>query len=102
MSLINYIIDLRRPPAGKFQLENLYVMLSRAITWEDFAILCEFNDSLFRKNDHNEPLEEFIRYLDEQNLGSQQKFQDDISKSTPVLLLARKATIWLKIDAICS
>lgn len=77
MSLTNYVIDLRRPPAGKFQLENLYVMLSRATTWDDFAILCDFDDSLFRRNDSNEPLAAYIEYLDEQNLESQQKFRDE-------------------------
>jgi hypothetical protein len=77
MSLNNYIIDLRRPPTGKFQLENLYVMLSRATTWNDFAILCDFDDALFRRDDHNEPLELYIRYLEEQNSLSQQKFLDE-------------------------
>jgi hypothetical protein len=76
-SLNNYIIDLRRPPAGKFQLENLYVMLSRATTWNDFAIPCDFEDSIFRRSDSNEPLERYSEYLQRRNLETQQKFRDE-------------------------
>jgi hypothetical protein len=61
--MTNYIIDLRRPPHGKLTLENIYVMLSRATTWNDFAILCPFEDDLFLKNKPNRELRDYHRYL---------------------------------------
>ena len=67
MNLTNYIIDLRRPPNSRFRLENLYVMLSRATTWSDFAILCPFDDDIFLKNKPNEELQEYNQYLKDQD-----------------------------------
>jgi hypothetical protein len=83
MNMTNYIIDLRRPPHGKFTLENIYVMLSRATMWTDFAILCPFDDDLFLKNKPNHELQEYHRYLLNQYnktkviLREEQSFIDD-------------------------
>jgi len=48
MGLRNYIMDLKKPPSGRLGLQNIYVMLSRASSWDDFAILRPFEDKIFQ------------------------------------------------------
>jgi hypothetical protein len=58
------IVDLEKPPNGRMTLQNLYVMLSRVICWENLAILTPFDDSIFdMKPDEN--LLKFDEYLEE-------------------------------------
>jgi hypothetical protein len=78
MGLSNYIIsDLRKPPDGKFGLENIYVMLSRATTWDAFAILCPFEDRIFTDCKINVELEQYNEFLDQQSEASQQRFMSE-------------------------
>jgi PIF1-like helicase len=42
-----FILDLRRPPTGRLDLQNIYVMLSRMVNWEDLAILRPYQDDIF-------------------------------------------------------
>jgi hypothetical protein len=77
MGLDNYIIDLRKPPDGKFRLENIYVMLSRATTWEAFAILCPFEDRLFTDCKVNVELEKYNESLDCQSETSKQRLMEE-------------------------
>jgi hypothetical protein len=79
MSLSNYIVDLRKPPDGKFKLENLYVMLSRATTWEAFAILCPFEDCIFTEAMVNIELQQYNDYLDRQSCVSYQSLINEHS-----------------------
>jgi hypothetical protein len=48
MGLKTYIADLKKPPTGKLMLENIYVMLSRATSWEEVAILRPFEESVLQ------------------------------------------------------
>jgi hypothetical protein len=41
-----FILDLERPPTGKITLENIYVMISRGIDWNNLGILRTFDSSL--------------------------------------------------------
>jgi hypothetical protein len=75
--LDNYIVDLRKPPDGKFKLENIYVMLSRATTWEAFAILCPFEDRLFTDCKVNLELEKYNDFLDQQSKASKQRLTNE-------------------------
>jgi hypothetical protein len=56
--LKTFIPDLKKPPTGKLRLENLYVILSRAIDWENMAILRPFEDSILQ----SQPDEALIAY----------------------------------------
>jgi hypothetical protein len=49
-----FIVDIRKPPTGRLGLENLYVILSRATSWENIAILRPFDESIFmsKENEH--------------------------------------------------
>jgi hypothetical protein len=42
-----FILDLRRPPTGRLDLQNIYVMLSRMSKWEDLAILRPYQEDIF-------------------------------------------------------
>jgi hypothetical protein len=70
-------IRLPSSPDGKFRLENIYVMLSRATTWEAFAILCPFEDRLFTDCKVNVELEKYNEFLDCQSETSQQRLMEE-------------------------
>jgi hypothetical protein len=72
LGLGHYIVDLRKPPN-----RNLSVMLSRATTWEAFAILCPFEDRLFTDCKVNVELERYNGFLDRQSETSQRRLTDE-------------------------
>src|ERR1700738_2704894 len=43
----NFILELNKPPTSSLKIGNIYVMLSRASSWDDVAILRLFNESIF-------------------------------------------------------
>ena len=62
MGLRNYIIDLKKPPSGLLGLQNIYIMLSHASSWDDFAILRPFEDKIFRTQ-----LDPYLEKYNEEN-----------------------------------
>jgi hypothetical protein len=60
------ILDLQKPPSGRFALENFYTMTSRTSVWIDMAILRPFNDDIFYTKP-DERLQRYDVYLKEQN-----------------------------------
>jgi len=76
MSLKNFIVDLRRPPDGKLKIENIYVMLSRATEWNDFAILCDFDDDIFCSDgERSRAIDNYNQYLSGQDTLTQLELQ---------------------------
>jgi hypothetical protein len=57
-SLNLFIPDLKKPPTGKLHLENIYVILSRATSWDNMAILRPFEDSILQ----SQPDDSLIAY----------------------------------------
>lgn len=41
-----FIIDLHKPPTGKLDIQNIYVMLSRAVSLDDVLILRDYDDKV--------------------------------------------------------
>jgi len=60
-----FILDLRRPPTGRLDLQNIYVMLSRMAKWEDLAILRPYQEDIFDVPPDPHYLNYDTRYLKE-------------------------------------
>jgi hypothetical protein len=69
------ILDLQKPPTGRFALENFYTMTSRTSVWTDMAILRPFNDDIFQAKP-DERLQKYDIYLKEQNERTQQIYEN--------------------------
>jgi hypothetical protein len=54
-------------------------MLSRATSWNDFAILCPFNDSIFLEAKVNIELQQYNEYLEGRNQVTLRRLKDDWS-----------------------
>jgi hypothetical protein len=68
-----FILDLRRPPTGRLDLQNIYVMLSRTAKWEDLAILRPYQDDIFDVAPDPHYLN-YDRYLKEQHQQTKVSF----------------------------
>jgi hypothetical protein len=60
-------------------------MISRAPTWEDFAILCDFEDIVFTGSLVIGELERYNVYLGMENLVTRQKLRDEQEYITGLL-----------------
>ena len=58
MGLLKFILDLEKPPTSTLNLENIYVILSRASDWENLAVLREFDEKIF----DGHPKEKLMEY----------------------------------------
>ena len=61
-----FIADIARPPMGRIGLQNLYVILSRATSFDKLIILRPFDDETFVAQP-NDNLEAVDRWLEERN-----------------------------------
>ena len=68
-----FILDLRRPPTGRLDLQNIYVMLSRMAKWEDLAILRPYQEDIFDVPPDPHYLN-YDRYLKEQDRHTKVQF----------------------------
>jgi hypothetical protein len=76
--LVVSILDITKPPTGRFRLENLYVMLSRASNWESVAILKQFDDKIFDMLP-DQKLIVYNQYLIAQDLATKYTWEETTS-----------------------
>jgi hypothetical protein len=71
------ILDLQKPPSGRFALENFYTMTSRTSVWINMAILRPFNDDIFYTKP-DERLQKYDVYLREQNDKTESFYHQEV------------------------
>ena len=69
-----FIADIARPPTGRMGLQNLYVILSRATSFDKLAILRPFDDKVFVE-DPDDNLDALETRLEEKNQEVQSQYE---------------------------